>query len=233
MKHKHSTVTNCDLWPESTVDTKHLVSFCRVWVYTVCMLHIQIIEAHLSVLFYFECGCISSRFLSGHGGRRQSWNCVIVCQRFCFWHAQGEHIYRIEKASATWLLQKICNVCIFERSGFFMYGWIDPLHLQKKHPNLNRGGFFRWQMEMNTHCGARLVLAPLQKCHDVCIIHLPSSQFFLCPFVSSLLNINMYQLAGISFLLQTTLRTFSPQWPLILSCKTWCRCYMEYWANPV
>lgn len=31
-------------------------------------------------------------------------------------------------------------------------------------------------MEMITHCGARPVLALLQKCHDVCIIHFSTSQ---------------------------------------------------------
>lgn len=181
--------------------------------------------------FNFECGCKSSRFLSSHGGRRQIWNCLIVCQACCFWHAQDEHIYRTEKASAIWrgwVPLKICNVWIFECTGFFTSRWIDSLCLKKANQT--------WTEELlqmtdgdDHSLWRKLVLAPLQKCHDVYIIHLPTSQLILCPFVS--LYICMYQLAGVSVLLLRTLGRFSPQWPLILSCKTWCGCYVEYWTQ--
>lgn len=182
-------------------------------------------------MLHVECGCTSSRFFVMVQEDKAGivWLFVRV---FWFWHAQCEHIYRAEKASATWrgwVPLKICNICIFECTAC---RWIDPLRLKKATKHEQRR-FFRWQMEMITHCGERLVLAPLQNCHDVYIIHLRTSQLFLCPFISSLLYIHMYQLAGESVLWQWTLRRFSPQWPLILSCKTWCRCTMEYWVNPV
>lgn len=103
--------------------------------------------------------------------------------------------------------------------------------LKKATTKPEKRSIYGWQMEMITHCGERLVLAVLQECHDVCIIHLRPSQLILCHFVSPRLYIHMYQLAGVSVLLHGTLGMFSPEWPLILSCKTWCGGYTEYWVN--
>lgn len=41
-------------------------------------------------------------FISGHGGRRQSWElCDCLSGFFRSWHARGERFYRTEKAAAT------------------------------------------------------------------------------------------------------------------------------------
>ena len=148
------------------------------------ILHIYNTEVHFYVLFcfcFFECRCT---FSSCHGGKRPELSLFVRLLLLACTRGRGTG-----KASATWrgwVLQKICNVCIWmRRISLCMYE--STLCFIKKTTEPEQGSFSGWQMEMITHCGAKLVLAPLQKCHHVCIIHLPTSQLFLCPFVSSLL----------------------------------------------
>lgn len=54
-----------------------------------------------------------------------------------------------------------------------------------------------WSAILQLTDGARLALALLQKCHDVCIIHLPHKPTL--SLTLPLLNVHMYQLAGFAF----------------------------------
>lgn len=152
---------------------------------------------HVFMFFflYFKCGYTCSTFLSSHGvRRRQSWNCVIVCDGFCFWHAGGEHIYRTEKASATWrgwVPPKICNVFIFECAWFFTYGWIDPLRVKKSKPNLNRGAPSddRWRWSLTVE---KAVCWPLYRNAMMTALYtFLQASSSSAPFVSPLLYIHM------------------------------------------
>lgn len=154
---------------------------------------------------------------------------------FAFGMHRGSTFTGTERASATWrgwVLPRICNVCICECAGFFTCRWIHPLRL-KKATEPEQRSFFRWQMEMITPlCWCWPPYRNVMMCALYTFAHASSSS---APLFPPRLYIHMYQLAGVSVLWQRTLGRFSPQWPLILSCKTWCRCYMhvEYWVNPV
>lgn len=121
-------------------------------------------------------------------------------------------LYHLTWMSAT----EDCECCMFECAAYFMCGWIDLLRSIKKAAIAEHRHSFRWQIEMMAHCVENLALGALQKCHDVCVIWLPTSP--LCPFVSLVPY------------LQCTIRPVISSWGHLARhyCKTLVRCIMWF-----
>lgn len=122
------------------------------------------------------------------------------------------------------------NVCVCS----FTCRWINPLGLKKKSNQTWTEELLEMTDGDDHSLWRKAYVGPLTKmpwCLHYTLSHKPALPLSLC--FHSAIYIHMYQRAGIFVLPRRTLGRFSPQWPLILSCKAWCRCYMEYWVNQV
>lgn len=128
MHFKHKRTNKCSLVTDS--DPKPDFEYKNTWLMTMGLkycIHLQynvccifkIILKHFYVLLLFWMRFhIFHIFKQSWKRNAQSQNCVFVCQGFCSWRAQGEHIYRTEKkataARRRWvLLNTLLNVFVY------------------------------------------------------------------------------------------------------------------------
>lgn len=144
------------------------------------------------------------------------WTWVIVC------HAQRDS--RIKKAFSTCCRSlKICTVRMFACMDFVVCIGLQQLFILRNKESHKHRRFFTWQMEIITHCGAKLALGPLTGlpwCLHYALFP-QSSSASSSAIVSPLLYINTKLAAtGISF--RCRLLPGGIAFDIDLSCRTWC-----------